>query len=330
MPRKFTSSLYFPFFKLTVSASHKETFDLILRQFPEACLKPRRFCTPKPVFIKMDYHRTKYSLLPRSRHDCFHGFTLFHNQFIEEKRLHLDAGPRTLRTVVDFQSDTISSLIATPLDLERDLLFDLIFFQPLKCLLESKNLFLFHASLVAKNRQGILLSGKSGSGKSAVSLALAGGGYRHLSDDEVILNSERSAVYSSAFPSFPKIKKGLFRVFPEFKNSAQGPSYKKDKILVDVTKVYPSGAQQKVLPAVLIFPRYSRFAKARIELLNKKQIFKNLIKEEFMYLKPSSYRARGERFNILASLLDQVRVYRLYYSDPYLRQIPSVVDSLFP
>lgn len=327
MAIKLKTSLYFPNFKLSIISNDRGIFDLIVRHFPfsKVASHGKR---AGGLTIHGSYYKTKYSLLPRSENDCFHGFTLFHNHFVENRQFHLDVGPRTLRTIVDPKKDTITSFIATPPDIEQDLLFDLIFFQPLKCLLQMHDFYLLHSSFVASKGKGVLFTGKSGSGKSTLALALLRRGFNYLADDEVILCKSRSGVRCSPFSSLPKLKKDSLRFFPEFKDAARGISGKKDKVAIHPGGLLYQELKEAARPYLLIFPRWVKSSRTRIEPLNKAVILKHLLKEEPMYLKTSSQHVSPHRFDVVGRLLAQARVYRLYYRDEDIDKACIMIEDL--
>ncbi len=326
MATKLKTSLYFPDFKLNITSNDRGIFDLIIRHFPSSAVAPN--ASRAALTIHGAYHRTRYSLLPHSRCDCFHGFTLFYNQFRENRQLHLDAGPRTIRTTVDPQHDTITSFVATPPDIEKDLLFDLIFFQPLKCLLQLHGFYLFHSSFVSLGDKGVLFTGKSGSGKSILAMALSKMGFDYLADDEVILRESGSGIQCAPFSSFPKIRKSSLYLFPEFKKAILKSSGKNDKAIIDAGRAFPKAMRRKAKPLLLIFPRYAKSSKVRMQTLNKHIVLSRLIREEFLYIKPGSRHVSGEYFKVLSGLLHQVKAYRLYYNDQNLDKACGMVRDL--
>ncbi|GEM_PF-1589507 len=338
MPPVFKTSFLFPHFEVVIHANHKATFDLICRSLSSQTQAERRHAFGKPkLTVNMFYYKTPYSQIPRSRYDCFHGFTLFYNRFAEyeydnqpyhKSRVIYDVGPRTLRTVIDLKKNSITSYIAAPPDIEKDLLFDLIYFQPLKYLLQVRGLHLFHASCVLWHGKGVLFCGKSGSGKSTLALALLRKGFQFFSDDEVVLQRRGGKVKCASFPSMLKIPDASLRAFPEMNNLVMKRRYVNEKKVVDVARQFPVGKDKTVRPCLLIFPRFVNSAKTRIEPLDKQRALARLAREEFSHIRYSGPRVYQNHFLILASLLRCVKTYKLFYRNQDLDKIPDLIKQL--
>lgn len=335
MPPELTLTLSFPLFDIRFKTNHKELFSLITRPFPSFSKKPSGFNSK--ILIDLFVYKTAYSKLPRSRYDCFHGFTVFYNRFAEYENKHqgyensrilYDIGPRTLRTVIDPQNNTIASYVAVPPDFERDLLFDLVFFQPLKCLLQIKNLYLFHASCVVKNKKAVLFSGKSGSGKSTLALTLLKNGFDYFADDEIILHPVGGKIVCSPFFAKPKLLQKSLSLFPELKNSLGERSFKKDKILVNLGKAVRPAAYGAAMPALLIFPKFIASGKTRLKSMDKQKALSRISKEEFIKVRFSGPQLYKKHFLMLANLIRQAQCYTLLYRDSELDKIPGLINSL--
>ena len=337
MATEFKTSFDFPYFKIVVHSNDKKIFDIIGKQFSDISISPKdiKHCL-SDLMINIFCNKTPYHKIPRSRYDCFHGFTLFYNRYTEyehvnqgyeNSRVCYDVGPRTLRTVIDFKGASITSYIATPPDFEKDLLFDLIFFQPLKCLLQIKGFYLFHASCVAKNKQGVLLTGKSGSGKSTLALTLLRCGFDYFADDEIVLYARDDGVKCFSFPARPKIKKKSLQLFPELRKFSVSPASKKEKILINTDQQFPMAKDIVVAPKILIFPKYTQ-SKTRIEPFVKQKALAQLAKEEFIHVRYSGPQVYQKHFFVLSHLLGQVACYKLFYKDKDLDKIPTLISGL--
>ena len=330
MATKIKTSLYFPDFKLNITSNDRNIFDLVVKQFPQSWLKKKKYLSRLPrLTIQLTYHKTKYSNLPSFQTDHYEGgFALSYNQFIKEERIHIDVGPRTLTTTIDPKTNVITSFIATPPDIEKDLLFDLIFFQPLKHLLLLHGLYLFHSSLVAINNKGVLFSGKSGNGKSVLSLTLLKSGFNYLGDDEVILRPVDTHIECSSFLSRPKIKKNLLYLFPEFKDGLLPTLSRKDKVSININKLFPDRIRNKVKPYLLIFPQYVKSSDIKSRPIGRKSILNYLVREEFQHLRLWGRNISSTHFRVVTNLINQVKAYRLYYNDHNLNKIPGVISEL--
>ena len=286
-----------------------------------------KYASKPALTIHCHYHKTVYSKLPRSSFDCFHGFTVFSNRFVEkDSRICYDVGPRTLRTIIEPDRNTISSYVATPPDIEKDLLLDLIFFQPLKFILQEKKLYILHASCAVRNGQGVIFSGKSGSGKSSLALALLRHGFSYLADDKLVIRSEVGRIQCCVFSSRPKISKRSLALFPEFKDFVINGGARNEKILIDVDRISPP--QKTAEPAMLIFPKFTRSALTRLEPLDKQSALARLAREESSHLKNVGRKYFEAHFMMLSDFIRHVKCYKLFYSDRDFKKVPELIIPL--
>jgi hypothetical protein len=72
-----------------------------------------------------------------------------------------------------------------------------------------------HSACVARNGNGLLLAGKSGSGKSSLSLALAQAGFDFLSDDRTVLSLRQGQLLAWGLAPFLKLPLKAATQFPE-------------------------------------------------------------------------------------------------------------------
>lgn len=320
--------LFFPFFDVNITVNDKELFDLIISQFPDSVKRKPRHLPPAKLHVSARYLKTPYSKLPRSVQDCFREYPIFYNRFNHNDFVHLDVGPRTLRTSIEYKTKTITSYIATPIDFERNLLFDLTFFQPLKHLLLVNGLCFLHASCVANEAGGVLFSGRSGSGKTTLALALSKNGFNYVCDEEVILYQGKNGIECAPFLSRPKISWESFAIFPELKDKTVKGSLKKEKILIDIDKNPTLVRTYRTVPRVLIFPRFTKKSTTRLEPVTKQIAFKRLAKEEVVSIKFVEAFVEKEHSLSLAHLIRQVKTFRLYYNDQDLERIPQLLTRV--
>jgi len=166
--------------------------------------------TPEVRFI---FHKVVYSKMPFSPRDCFGKFPNFKDQYLYQGKTYLDFGLRTIKSIINIPKNEVKVYIVDNHGLNKDLLFDIIFFQPLKLIIKYHNLFIQHAACVAKGKSGVLICGESGCGKSALSFTLIKNGYKYLSDDDIILKPSRGR---TGYWAIPKII-----IFPQYCNSAK-------------------------------------------------------------------------------------------------------------
>lgn len=128
-------------------------------------------------------------------------------------------------------------------------------------LLRERGRYAFHASAVVRDGRGLLIAGNSGSGKSSTALALIDQGWDWLADDVVVLD-----------PGSPPRLRGLaqgFALSPALAHRLPGLTGEAgpDKILADLTRLYPGRRAASCLPAALLFPRVTGEEVSRLEPL---------------------------------------------------------------
>jgi len=312
-------------FKIIVSSNDKAIFALIKRH-----LDFYRFNRPlKPTFkIHFLLNKVKYSQIPIAKRDGFWQFPIFQNEFVEQRRVFLNVGLRTIRTIINPQRNTIESFIATPGDVNKDLLFDLIFFQPLKFILKFHGLYLLHASCVSKDGKGVLFSGKSESGKSTLALSLVRDGFDYLADDDCLLSQKGRLLKVLSFPARPKIKDSLIRYFPEIKPKFLSSINPKQKKIVYLEKIYPRSYQENTIPKLLIFPNFIRGSKLKLKAISKKRAFLKLLQEDFVVFKKRYKNISKYHFETLFNLSRQIKAFELFYRDKDIIKIPKIINEL--
>ncbi len=332
MSRIYRATFFLFEFQINFFTNSREIYQVI--SGPLKLLRRKNSFIKKRKAITIHCQRTAYSDLPRSRSDCFETFPVFHNRFTEKNRIHLDVGLRMIRTMIDLKKREVASFIATPADFENHLLFDLIFFQPLRYLFRFFGWFICHAACVYHDQKAVLILGPTGSGKTNLALSLCRGNFGLLSDDKVILFKQKARIRCSQFFSQPKIKRECLKLFPELildesrNKMVSSAGVKKDKFLID----YKAFEQKKTLtnecilpPEALIFPQYAKVKKPIIKKVSKKQALMRLIKEEFPPSQPVLNEKTREHIEVLKKLTQQVPACRLIYQDTHL---PDIADQI--
>ena len=137
------------------------------------------------------------------------------------------------------------------------------------------------AGVVNPSGQGMLVIGPSGSGKSNLATQLASSGWQYLSDDSVLLFSQKGAVHAHALRRMFALTDKVF--------SAAGLT-ESDSIDVTVVPfdplkkrfepapVFPGRFALSCKPTRILFSRIENSAASRIELLNRAETMTRLIR----------------------------------------------------
>ncbi|MDP2939186.1 MAG: hypothetical protein Q8O13_03775 [Candidatus Omnitrophota bacterium] len=269
-----------------------------------------------------------YKQIPVLPEDGFIQLPLFQQEYLKDNKLCLIAGLRTIRISVTPQKNLIEVYVVSGQKIDNDLLFDLIFFQPLKFLLGFHKLYLLHSSCVARDSQAILFPGQSESGKSILALSLVRNGFKYISDDDTILRQNGNQIECLSFPTEIKIKNSLIKYFPEIKKKFLSPTHKTSKRKIDIQKVYPGSVEDNAIPRLIIFPKFREASKTEIKPVSKKEALHYLIKDDFKAFRGQYEEIAKQHFQILSNLVQQAKTYQLFYKDCDINKIPKIVSSL--
>jgi hypothetical protein len=312
-------------FRLKIIANDKDIFGLIINQLNFPVVKQRQKVEFEIVF---NFKKLDYREIPQIELDIFKQYPLFQNEYIANNNIILNAGLRTIRFSIDPQNNLVDAYIASGQNIDKDLLFDIIFFQPLRFLLSFHKMYLLHSSCVARDTEAVLFVGKSESGKSVLCLSLIRGGFGYISDDDTILKQNGRVVECLSFPFNLKIKNKLIRYFPEIKKRYLKYSYKVQKNRIDIQKVYPGSLQDKAMPRLIIFPKFTKDSKTKIRPLNKQVALQYLIGDELRIFKGQYEYISQRHFKIVSNLIKQVRTYQIFYRDQDVNKIPKIINEL--
>lgn len=182
-----------------------------------------------------------------------------------------------------------------------------------------------HACLVSKRGQGVLFAGKGGVGKSTSALACVEAHFNYLGDDYIALEATGNgsflghSLYSSTWlmadhlTCFPHlIPHAIYAQRPE-----------QEKTLVPLSQVYPSRLARVVPIRLLVLPRVTSHASARIKPASKAEALFALAPKSLVLLPNSG----AQVLDKLARLAEQVPCYWLELGYD-LSRVPDRVQEL--
>lgn len=129
-------------------------------------------------------------------------------------------------------------------------------------LLRERGIYALHASCVARDGQGLLIAGRSGSGKSSTALSLIHRGWDWLADDVVLLEPGAPARLHCLAQGF-SFHPGLADRLPWLHGEVLGP-----KRFADIQTILPGCRLETCVAAGLLFPRVIDGQISRIERLS--------------------------------------------------------------
>jgi len=326
MPERLSASISIQNFSIKILTNDSNILKLIGEQLDFT--KTARAKNPDfEIFFNLE--RTDVYKIPRTKRDVFREEPLFQEEHISGDSIIINAGFRNLQVDINPKKDYVHVYIARGQDfVDRNLFFDLIFFQPLRFLLRFHKIYVLHAACLVKGHSAILLPGVPGSGKSIVSLSLVRKGYKYLTDDDTFLRQKGGIVECFAFYCSPKIKDGLIRFFPEMKKKYLQPIRQDKKQRVDLKRLYPNSLQEKAVPKVIIFPCFSTHLKTGIYPVDKRYVLRRLIEDKFRVFQGKYEEVSKLHFQALSNLVNKTKTYKLIYKDQDIDIIPELVDKL--
>ena len=201
------------------------------------------------------------------------------------------------------------------------------FARPLLNWYNDRDMQLIHTGLVARKGDGVLLAGKSGSGKSTSTLACAIGGLDFLGEDYVALETRPGggfvghSVYNSVF-----LNSGhLARFHQVAKHAIHGRPPQEEKSVVLLSE-YPSAclARAAALRAI-VFPQVGDVAQARIATMSRAEALLALAPSSLLQIPNRQLGVAG--FARLAQLVERLPCFRMTTGSD-LASIPRCLDAL--
>jgi hypothetical protein len=183
-----------------------------------------------------------------------------------------------------------------------------------------------HAAAVARNGHGVLIPGKSGSGKSTVALACLDAGYHFLGDDWVGVDAAPDgaftahALYASALldPAHAMRFPHLQRYAIPFSGSGR------PKSLLLLGPLFPARLGRSATLRALALPRIVERATVGCRPASKADALRILAPSSILTLRPRSGREGLDR---IARLVDRLPAYWLEI-DGDLDEIPRRMDEI--
>jgi HprK-related kinase A len=171
---------------------------------------------------------------------------------------------------------------------------------------------MIHAAVVEKDGFAAILPAPPGSGKSTLCAALANRGWRLLSDELTLVRISDGKIVPVPRPV--SLKNESIDVIERFVPEAVLSRKVSDTLKGTVAHMKPSfdsvaRASEVAQPAWIIFPRYERGAKTRLEPVPRSRAFMRVADNSFSY---SELGLKG--FETMARLIDGVQICDFTYS----------------
>lgn len=130
--------------------------------------------------------------------------------------------------------------------------------------LSEKQTHLIHGAVVGEKDKSVLLTARSGSGKSTTSLSCLLSGMDYLADDYVAIRVNREALVAHSLYHSAKITQDTIGFFPEFQQSIRNKNFlEKEKAVIFVADVFPRQVKLTASVDAVLIPRITN-GKTRI------------------------------------------------------------------
>jgi len=172
---------------------------------------------------------------------------------------------------------------------------------------------MFHAAVLARDGQALIMPAEPGSGKSTLCAALMLRGWQLLSDEFGLYRPESGMI--EPIPRPIPLKNESIEVIRAFSPAAVlGPVYEKTR-KGDVAHLRPTRESMRLMnqaarPAWVVFPRYRKGAREALHPFARGRTFLKLSGNAF------NYRLQGARgFDAVADIVNNTDAYYLEFSD---------------
>lgn len=202
----------------------------------------------------------------------------------------------------------------------------------LSVFLRDRGVHTVHAALVATERGGALVAGRSGAGKSTCALLCLEAGFAYLGDDHVAVERTAHDTFTgySLFASSRIGRERPERVPSIARSAIPGRSPAEPKALLLLRHVPGATLRARVPLRVLLLPRVAGASTTRVRPAGKAEAFRALVAGSFLIAAPSLDREGAE---FLAALAERLPAYHLELGDDLAaipRRVGEVLDEAEP
>ncbi len=152
----------------------------------------------------------------------------------------------------------------------------------LSLLLREKGWFGLHAAGLVWRGNGLLLVGRSDSGKSTLTYSLVRRGWSYLTDDAVLVHQSGSDVVAVSFREDFGLDPESARYFPEVAACPDRQPTDPAKLRVRMDWLHPGRFQPQCRPMLLIFPELADIPESRLVPLRRSEAFGRLLQASLM------------------------------------------------
>ncbi len=187
------------------------------------------------------------------------------------------------------------------------------------------------ASLFVKQgrrRRAVLISARSGAGKTTTALALAASGMEYLTDDTSFVSGPggRSGLRVWGLPTRLKILARTLSLLPWLERFQRGPGRLPGEYSLDARAIAPEAARHTAAPGVVCFLDARNDHEHRVEPMDKVAALARLVRENVRAHETAATGPAGRAFAALAALVRECPTYRLSLCP----RVETVYDVIAP
>lgn len=280
-----------------------------------------------------DSFRNRQTKTSKQRKICFKIF----DRTEKEKRISSEFDQKSLSQLrqlgicskVNSGTGTISIFVNTEKKISDNIIYHAGFLHPLFLNLLPYHATLMHASLVKKHNSGVLISGRSGVGKSTLSVVFLSHGFTYLSDEHPIIELSNGKIVGKSFKNRIGLPIQSTKNFPKLKNYFQWNSNVR-KFYFDPWKKDET-VHSRCLIDKIIFPKFRHHGIFRIRKLKPVELFDRLTRDDYFFMdnQDDFKNSLGQNhLEILMELTNGRKGFEVNYGPADIRKLPAVIENL--
>ena len=278
----FTEDLCFLNFRIRWHTNNSLLIDILKEQFlynqSAACSEYR---DEFDFFVEM---------IPDSDGDVSWNTALQHHYDSRSRTLQLSYLDGAIRVTVDYDQRRIQAGIMERALVYRAALGNWVMTIPLSELLKLHNIYLMHAACLVKGGKGVLFAGRSGAGKTTLSIGLLTMGWQMISDDEVFLQRDvNNTIIAWGGPERAKISWNTWRRYAYY--LGEQPRFN-GKLIVQLGDVFPGQTCKKHRVNLICFIRPDE--RVILNPLIPRETYQRLLSVAFLNSEPALTRRNSD------------------------------------
>lgn len=203
------------------------------------------------------------------------------------------------------------------------------YLHPVFELIRQKKLYPHHAAAVSYQGYGLLLAGKSGQGKTTLSIDLLNKGFDYLSDDSCFLRESATGEYIDMIGFYEPFKVFVSNIehIEMFKDLKTSTTFQDQKVLVQMTDFYQNQKKSQCVLKSIVFPQWSPADKSKLEILSPAESLIELLPLTLVCFEPNSSKAHFEFTSKLVSQVPSIRLYLGYDRESWHKLIREFISG---